>query len=1286
MAGSHGLETSRLVSLGVLGDALYAGGERGPLYRIVGGVAEALALPHPTADPVHLVPHGDRLLVQNVVGLATLDADGLHADASAPFDSRFRQLLPDAVGTAWFARTTDTVARVSSDRVDLLWKAADGEVVETLLPDDTGGVWVASTSTLRHWTPSRGIDTAIPWTRANICHLQQLGDRLRLGTKQGTFWLDDGVVTEGPAGDGCRPWASEPGGALWSVRDGWLHRDDTAIVEVGAAQQLLWTDDAVWVATMKRGLFRVRASPLVARDAPPEVPYPVLPEGPDGALVGTWGAGLWRVDGSGDGQVAPLVRAGTDAQDQAISMVRDGAGTVWVATQTGVCRLQGDACAYTPAPARLPQGARWGGGIVGLDPQGAVWSVMAHLVARWDGASWQIWPADGPLTDEAQPLVPTRDGQLLFGSKTGAIVRVTDSGLERFDGPAPLGTTAVRLLTETSDGTLWVGLEDAGLCRVRLPDHRPFGIPPAGPLDAVAREVALDCVDRRVGLPEDTLHTLVDDAFGRVWASTNRGLTWMRRSELIAVLDGTDHHLHPVRFDERHGMRDREANGARPPAYARSGDGALWFPTMGGMLVVDPSAVRVPEVPPIHWRDIRVGGVPRRSDDLSLGASERDLTVRWRSVAFEHPDALHHRYRLEGYEEAWRHDDGSRSARYTNLPPGELAFVVQANLAGTWGPETRLPLRRAPAFVETRAFYALLSLGGFVLAALTGALSIRNARRRQRELEAEVARQTEELVVRNADLSAQRALLSEQAERLSVQNHQIAKQAARLAEQDHQRTRFVANLSHELRTPLTLVTGPARALSAQHDSLPPTVRQTVEVMRRNADRLDELVDQLLHVAQLEAGTLPLAVRPHDLGAFVSRIADRFAILAGERGIRLTTDTPPGIGVFFDGDKIDKVVTNLLSNALKFTPAGGEVALRVSADDAFAVVTVADDGPGLTAEAAARVFERFFQADSGDTRRHQGAGVGLSLCHDLVALHGGEIVVTTAPGAGAALRFTLPIGVSHVQPDELDLSPEDAHDALPIVPLEDLQPPSEDAPEVVLVEDHHDMRAYLATHLATAFAVRPHAGARAALDDILASPPALVVSDVAMPELDGLELARRLRDDPRTASVPILLVSAKTAAADRVAGLAVADDYVTKPFYPGELLARARSLAAPPRRVAPPVDIEVEPALPDHAAEWVQRLDAVIDAHLADETFTVEALAKKMALSRRQLGRQTQARCGATPTAYLRTRRLEAARAFLRRGTYATVSEVAQAVGMSLTYFGRVYRAAYGHPPSQDLDG
>ncbi|MBB3086377.1 SpoIIE family protein phosphatase [Geodermatophilus sabuli] len=409
--------------------------------------------------------------------------------------------------------------------------------------------------------------------------------------------------------------------------------------------------------------------------------------------------------------------------------------------------------------------------------------------------------------------------------------------------------------------------------------------------------------------------------------------------------------------------------------------------------------------------------------------------------------------------------------------------------------------------------------------------------------------------------------------------------AEALAELDRAKTDFFSNVSHEFRTPLTLIAGPVAELrgnpTVQAD---PRVREELEVIERNALRLGKLVNTLLDFSRIQAGRIDARFEPVDLAATTAELASVFRSAVTRAGLEFTVDCPPlDEPVHVDRDMWEKVVLNLLSNALKFTFSGG-ISVRLRRDGGAAQLTVSDTGTGIPPGELPRLFERFHRVADARGRSGEGSGIGLAMVRELVGLHGGSVDVDSTVGVGTTFTVTVPFGAAHLPTERLaepsvESSAEAAEPtaevpavspaAAPFVtealrwlpdrdgaPVEGAGSPGTQAGRVLVADDNADMRAYLVRLLAPRYAVRAVADGRQALEAALADPPDLVVSDVMMPELDGMELLAALRADARTARTPVVLLSARAGEEAAVEGMAAgADDYLVKPFSAQELVAR-----------------------------------------------------------------------------------------------------------------------------------
>jgi len=548
------------------------------------------------------------------------------------------------------------------------------------------------------------------------------------------------------------------------------------------------------------------------------------------------------------------------------------------------------------------------------------------------------------------------------------------------------------------------------------------------------------------------------------------------------------------------------------------------------------------------------------------------------------------------------------------------------------------------------------------------------------------------------------------------QQHRARQRAEHLHDQvaalERAKSRFFADVSHEFRTPLTLLLGSVReALDGRLGDVPDALQERFGMMEGQARRMKRLVNQLLELSTLDEGRMPLAMREYDLAALTKRVTAPFRPWAEEEGlsfqVEMETDS---LNVWVDVERYEHILANLLSNAIKYTPEGGTVRVRVQRSGDHAEISVRDTGPGLPESIRKRIFDDEQspipvrpEAETGSAGEVAdpwiGMGIGLAHARALVRRHHGHLTVESEPGFGTELTVRLPLGREHVtEADEAD--PDEA------VAVEDravdvdlwrdpsasgaaVSPDSvpADAAEVLVVDDEAEMRGYLQALLSPNYRVTTVATGADALDSLRENPPDLVISDVAMPEMDGVDLCRRIRADDQLRPLPVILLTGRQEAEARLSGIeAGADAYVPKPFDPAELEARIENLIEIRRLLQDRVRVPdwmkpTEASISSDEAEFLERLNAVVDEHVGNSNFGVDWLADEMDLSTRHLRRRLKEVTRLSPAGFIRTRRLQHAAALLEEGA-DTVKEVASAVGYrDPNYFSRLFREAFGCSPT-----
>lgn len=533
--------------------------------------------------------------------------------------------------------------------------------------------------------------------------------------------------------------------------------------------------------------------------------------------------------------------------------------------------------------------------------------------------------------------------------------------------------------------------------------------------------------------------------------------------------------------------------------------------------------------------------------------------------------------------------------------------------------------------------------------------------------------------------------------RLKQQREMERFQAERLKELDQLKSHFFANISHEFRTPLTLIRGPVeQMLSGEFKG---DLMNQYEMIVRNSERLERLVNQLLDLSKIESRQMKLRVRQTDIVAVVKGIAAFFESLAARKAIRFSVETSEdSIRGWCDRDIVEKIVTNLLSNAFKFTLKSGEVSVHVHRNSVptHIAIIVSDTGVGIPLDKLDKIFNRFYQVDQTQTREHGGTGIGLALTKELVEVHRGTIEVRSELGRGSTFIVRLPLGKEEYRADEMVETEEEKESrkstAIETVEVsEQSQAKAMDAdssrPLTLVIEDNADMRRYIRTHLEENYRVLEAENGEEGFEKAVETVPDMVISDVMMPKMDGFELCEKLKTDERTSHIPVILLTAKAGTEHKVEGLETgADDYLVKPFDPKELKVRVKNLIEQRRRLrekfgkAPtfrPKDITVTSV----DEQFLNRALGVAEAHISDRGFSADQFAKEMFLSRMQLHRKIKALTDRSPWEFFRVIRLERAGQMLRKRA-GTVAEVAYQVGYdNPSHFAEAFRKHFGLTPS-----
>jgi signal transduction histidine kinase/ligand-binding sensor domain-containing protein/DNA-binding response OmpR family regulator len=924
-----------------------------------------------------------------------------------------------------------------------------------------------------------------------------------------------------------------------------------------------------------------------------------------------------------------------------------------------------------------------------------------------DGANLQ--------TTSIEHLTQDRFGTIWVATFNSGLYRFSATG--RYLGAYQVGNSTLPtnlftyLLYDRKRDVLWASTHDAGLLKLRVtPDSlallKQYQYAAGQPNTLQSNYVWPLLLDEQnalwIGTIGGGLHQLTADAQGReTIRSFNKelpasdvesilpddaGHLWIGSTGLYRFTPRTRQYL---RYDAADGL---QSNAFKIGSAVRAQDGTLYFGGINGINYFQPSAIQANPYPPVvQLTELRVMNRPvpvgqpfngrvllnqafSQPQTVTIKAAENDFAVDFVALNYTNPQKNRYAYRLLGYNEDWVYPGpGQRTASFANLPPGHYTLEVKAsNGEGLWSrqPATMQFDVQAPWWKTWWAYalYASTLAAGIVL--------YRRFEMRQQELQ----------------------------NKLALEQFQTEKEK----ELTNLKLGFFTNVSHELRTPLTLILGPMEEIIGANEPVQ-NLRDKMQLMHRQTRKLLDLVNQLLDFRKVETGNVPLRASHDDAVPFLTEIFLAFKLKAEERRLAYTLSVPTApVALYFDRSKLEIILTNLLANAFKYTPEGGRIELKATVVGTpggeavfqagqlvgnYLEVSVLDTGTGIKHDELAHIFDPYYQASHTDTLRMTGTGIGLSLVKQFAERHGGTISVESQVGVGTTFRLRLPFGQAHLLPSDVLVSEpiEAAEDTLAAAATPVLlhEPAAVAAlPRILVVEDNDEVRHYLEQLFTDDFDVLTAADGLDGWAQALAMCPDLVISDVMMPRSDGLELCRQLKQHPRTAHIPVLLLTARTAALHEVEGLDLgADDYVPKPFNPLVLQAKVAALLRNRHKLREYYQRQIlleptEIVIADADRTFLEQGMRTVEQHLDDPEFSVQVLARELAMSQSVLYRRIKSITGQTAVEFIRDVRMKRA-AQLLASTNLRVSDIAFQVGVEdAKYFRKTFQKIYGMAPSE----
>lgn len=1039
----------------------------------------------------------------------------------------------------------------------------------------------------------------------------------------------------------------------------WIELTDGKRIDHNTDISKIYVDphDGVWIATLTEGvfywhkdIFRLRTvnNATLPEGRMTDQSVKCLVEEPDGRILLGTIKGLLRYDPSTGRITVPY----PELRDElCISLYRDRRDRIWLGTfHHGACCIDRGHIRRYFHRSMPPVDVSYHEATPNLncvrafheDRDGRFWICVYGGLGRFD-------PASGAIT-----LLRDRHPKLNRFMLTRGVCEVadgllvtSDNGLYRYD-PA-----TDRVSFDPQDAQMHVP------CNQALTDPRGLvWLASSDGLHVTDADGTHYRLTTREGLPNDNILGLACDLLGNVWAATFNHL-----SRIKPIREGGGNRL--TFAVASYGAADGMTAGALfQNALTVGADGRLYAGGARGFSVVDPSALYQQNynVTPvisslrIFDRPVEVGAqyggrciLPRelsQTRHIDLRHDETFLTFGFSNLNYTNPSHTVYRYKLENFDKEWTevHARGTGQATYTLLEPGDYVFRVMAADNDTdWSDRcAEIAFTIHPPFWKSSAALAVYAL----VALLTVMLGVRYAIRRLRRRTAQ--RRREELLRQKEEM-------------------------------DQMKFRFFTNISHELRTPLSLIILPLESIIRRTGDDSP-FRPQLLTIHRHATQLLSLVNHLLDFRKIEMHGERLNLSRGDIAGFVEGLVDTFGDAAREKEIDLAFDNRmTNSYMAFDPTQMYKIVSNLLSNALKFTPKGGSVVVRLLQPRPETMqLRVTDTGIGISEKDRAHIFERFYQ--SGSSSQPQGSGIGLCLVEQYARMHGGHVEVESEVGRGSTFCVEIPTTLR--APNAAEPHPEAERDP-------ETGADGQERCRLLLVEDNPDFRAYVAGELSAEFEVLEAENGEEGLRKAHKHRPNVVVCDVMMPRMDGFEVCRRLKNDIETSHIPIILLTARADDDVRREGYeAGADGYISKPFNMEVLLARIRNLIEEHRRRIRSFTSEADISPSQITVTTLDRrlIDRImehVERNIGNPNYSVEELSSDVAMHRMNLYRKLQSITGMTPSEFLRTMRLKRAAQLLAQDDGLSVTEVSEMVGFNTPkYFTRYFREMFGCTPSQ----
>ena len=1147
--------------------------------------------------------------------------------------------------------------------------------INAITQDPSGNLWLSCEKYIVEIDPQQS---------ENIIYHYPDGNKNSISNYSFVLFDHENNQWVGTFGEGV--WYREPMDALFKRPDIFIEDLKSSLNTIYVLTMLLDTKNQLWIGTYGDGLFKVDIAQSQLNQYLPEKHNPKTIQYKDILSIYEDHTGtIWfGTDGAGMNYYDPLLEKFNSVinfqtpENINIDVVRsitlDEQNNVWIGTSgKGLTRFSPKKNEWHTYQTDNKKGLR-SNRIMSLlsDNDGDLWigtqegglhimdsneNIIAYPSLK-NLENVTVWCLQNDTDDNK--WVGTRESGLFLVNKKKGILR----SFQKNDDGDGLPSNNIRAIAQEAGQFVWVGTQDDGICKIDLKTNeiKIYKHEPGNTNSLASNQIkslfydnkgilwigtngnglcALDIVNEQFynytvkeGLANDVVYATLPDEQNNLWLSSNRGITKFYVPE---KLDSTPKIVNYTNYD---GLATEFNTGA----YFKAGNGNLYFGGLEGYYWFNPSDIEISTVLPktvITKFEVFNTAKPL-IPNLKLNYKENTVAFSFASLQFSLPIKNQYQFKLEGYDADWTLSGNENSARYTNLPPGNYTFkVISSNYDGVWNnkEDSYSFIIKKPWYLTHTAILMYLLFFFITLYLIYQYFKWRWNMKLQLKFERQ--------------------------------------ETIRFKELNDFKAKLYSNISHEFRTPLTLINGPIKKQLENNPN--PDLKKDLILVENNTNRLLDLVNQMMELNKLDTGSLKLNPEKIHLGGFILSLLEPFEYLAKNRNLIFSHSLGPMPVTLFDPDIMEKIVGNLLGNAIKYTSEGGTIDFKaVVTETNHFIINVSNDIDRILEEDTNKLFERFFQA----SHTNEGTGIGLSLVKELVEHLQGTVNASYSDDH-KRITFELEIPVHLVDDDEID--EEEATPTKEAVTI--TKKSNEVQPLILLVEDNVSLLNFMSSLLEDEYKIITAKNGEEGVQTALKKIPDLIITDLMMPKLNGVELSSQLKNDEKTSHIPIIMLTGKTGPENEIAGLqSGVEEYITKPFNPKTFQIRIENILTTRKKlrahynkknVFKPKDI----AFTSTDEKFLIKVEGILNDYLQDTNFSAEKFSQLLGMSRMQLHRKLIALTGHNTTAFIRLERLKQAEKLLEKSGL-TVAEVAYTTGFnSPSYFIKCYKKTFGKTPT-----